>query len=54
MEHKMTKLEKHYKDALERIARCRIGDLARYCAKVDEIALDALIKGEQMGQGGNS
>jgi hypothetical protein len=54
MEHKMTKLEKHYKDALERIARCNINDLTRYCAKVDEIAVEALVKGEALEQDGNS
>lgn len=44
----MTKLEKLYRDALERIARCDEGNLERYCAKVDDIAVVTLAEADAM------
>ena len=45
----MTEREKIYRKALERIAACNEGNLERYCAKVDEIACEALAQADAVG-----
>lgn len=49
----MTELE-IYRKAIERIVSCSIPDPTRYIMKVDEIALEAKIKGDHMREDAKS
>jgi hypothetical protein len=48
----MTEREKIYRKALERIARCNEQNLERYVAKVDAIAVDALVHADALDDHG--
>lgn len=45
----MTEREKIYRKALERIANCKERDCERYVAKVDAIAVEALVQADCLG-----